>query len=125
MSNAAHRNTDSRACGASTVTAQSKNVYVNGLLWSINGDPNSHGDGNLSAATKNVYVNGLLWSINGDPNSHGDGNLSAATKNVFIGGVAVVNVGDSASADGLCVPLGGSHCAPSATGGSSDVFVGD
>lgn len=97
MSNAAHRNTDSRACGASTVTAQSKNVYVNGLLWSINGDPNSHGGGNLSAATKNV----------------------------FIGGVAVVNVGDSASADDLCVPLGGDHCAPSATGGSSDVFVGD
>ena len=97
MSAGAHRNTDSRACGATTVTAQAKNVYVNGLLWSINGDPNSHGDGNLIAATKNV----------------------------FIGGIAVVNIGDSAAADDLCIPLGGSHCAPTATGGSTNVFVGD
>ena len=97
MANGAHRNGDSRACGAVTVTAQSKNVYVNGKLWSINGDPNDHGDGNLIAATKNV----------------------------FIGSIAVVNIGDSASADGLCIPLGGSHCAPTATGGSTNVFVGD
>ena len=97
MTAAAHRDTDSRACGAATVSAQAKNVYVNGKLWSINGDPNDHGDGNLIAATKNV----------------------------FIGGVGVVNVGDSASADGLCVPLGGDHCAPTATGGSPNVFVGD
>lgn len=97
MTAPAHRNTDSRACGASTVSAQSRNVFVNGLLFSINGDPNSHGGGNLIAATNNV----------------------------FVGGVAVVNVGDSASPDALCLPLGGAHCAPSATGGSSNVFVGD
>ena len=58
MAAGAHRNTDSRACGATTVTAQAKNVYVNGLLWSINGDPNSHGGGNLIAATKNVFIGG-------------------------------------------------------------------
>ena len=97
MAAGAHRDTDSRACGATTVTAQAKNVYVNSLLWSINGDPNSHGNGNLIAATKNV----------------------------FIGGIAVVNIGDSASPDDLCIPLGGSHCAPTATGGSTNVFVGD
>ena len=97
MAAGAHRNTDSRACGATTVTAQAKNVYVNGLLWSINGDPNSHGNGNLIAATKNV----------------------------FIGGIAVVNIGDSASPDNLCDTEGGSHCAPTATGGSTNVFVGD
>lgn len=97
MTAAAHRDTDSRACGASTVSGQSSKVFVNGLLFSINGDPNDHGAGNLIAATNNV----------------------------FVGGVAVVNVGDSAAPDGLCIPLGGAHCAPSATGGSPDVFVGD
>lgn len=94
---AAHRNSDSRACGASTVSAQSRNVYVNGLLWSIDGDPNSHGQGALSAATNSV----------------------------FIGGIAVCNNNDPAAADNLCPPLGGAHCAPSAVGGSSNVFVGD
>lgn len=94
---AVHRDTDSRACGASTVSAQSRNVYVNSLLWSIDGDPNSHGGGALSAATNNV----------------------------FIGGVAVCNNNDSAAPDALCPPLGGAHCAPNAVGGSSNVFVGD
>lgn len=92
----AHRNTDSRACGASTVTLQSKEVYVNSLLWSIDNDPNSHGGGALSAKVNNV----------------------------FIGGTMVVNISDSAAPDSLCAPLGGAHCGPSATGGSSDVFVG-
>lgn len=91
-----HRNTDSRACGASTVSAQGRNVYVNNLLWSINGDPNSHGAGNIIAAVNNV----------------------------FIGGIMAVNIGDSAVPDALCPPLGGAHCAPTTTGGSSNVFVG-
>ena len=94
---AVHRDTDSRACGATTKSAQGSNVYVNSLLWSINGDPNSHGGGALSAATNNV----------------------------FIGGIAVCNDKDSAAADDLCPPLGGAHCAPDADGGSSNVFVGD
>ena len=56
---AVHRNTDSRACGATTVSAQGKNVYVNSLLWSIDGDPNSHGSGSLSAATNKVFIGGI------------------------------------------------------------------
>ena len=94
---AVHRNTDSRACGANTVSAQSRNVYVNSLLWSINEDPNSHGGGALSAATNKV----------------------------FIGGIAVCNNNDSAAPDALCPIPGGLHCAPSAVGGSDNVFVGD
>ncbi|NBR22687.1 MAG: hypothetical protein EBU08_02645 [Micrococcales bacterium] len=93
----AHRDTDPRTCGATTASVQGRNVYVNGLLWSINGDPNTHGGGSLSAATNNV----------------------------FIGGVAVCNDNDSAAPDSLCAPVGGAHCAPSASGGSSNVFVGD
>ena len=94
---AVHRNTDSRSCGASTVSSQGRNVYVNNLLWSIDGDPNSHGSGSLIAATNNV----------------------------FIGGTAVCNNNDSAAPDALCPTAGGNHCAPSAVGGSSNVFVGD
>ena len=92
-----HRDTDARACGATTASAQGKNVYVNKLLWSINNDPNTHGGGSLVAATNKV----------------------------FIGGTLVCNKGDSASPDSLCAPVGGAHCAPSATGASSNVFVGD
>lgn len=97
MSNGAHRNGDSRSCGATTSSVQSRDVYVNGMLWSIDGDPNSHGGGGLNAATKNVYI----------------------------GGGAVVNNGDEAAADALCAPLGGAHCGPSASQGSTNVFVGD
>ncbi len=94
---AVHRDTDLRLCGATTASVQSRSVYVNSLLWSIDGDPNTHGDGALTAATNNV----------------------------FIGGTAVCNDNDSAAPDALCAPVGGAHCAPGASGGSSNVFVGD
>jgi len=95
---AIHRDTDPRVCGASTiVTGQST-----------------------------VYANGLLVSVNGDPNSHGGGELIAACRNVFIGGKMVVNHSpDNASPDALCIPLGPPHCNPATAGGSPNVFVGD
>jgi len=97
MSIQAHRDTDLRACGATTTSAQNKNVYVNGLLWAIDGDPNNHGGGAIDAKTKNV----------------------------FIGGLMVSNLGDLAAPDNLCPIPGGPHCAPSTTSGSPDVFVGE
>lgn len=97
MTNAAHRDTDSRTCGATTVSNQNRNVFVNGLLWSIEGDPNSHGDGSLLEGTKEVYI----------------------------GSIPVINVGDSAQPDGLCSVSGGEHCSPNASSGSPNVFVGD
>lgn len=93
---AVHRDTDSRACGAVTVSSQGAGVYVNGLLWSINGDPDSEGDGQLIAAVKNV----------------------------FIGGQMVVKKGNNAAPDTLCFSVGGDHCNPLASSGSSNVFVG-
>jgi len=93
---AVHRNTDSRACGASTVVS-----------------------GNGS-----VFANNLLVSVNSDPNSHGAGNLIASTNNIFAENKKVVEVGDSAAADDLCPPLGGDHCEPVSTTGSDNVFVG-
>lgn len=92
-----HRETDSRACGASTVVSGQGNVYANNLLVSVNNDPNSHGGGALSASCNNVFVNNKM----------------------------VVDNGDSASADALCPPLGGAHCGPSASSASGNVIVGN
>ena len=94
---AIHRNGDDRACGATTVVEGQSTVYINGKLASVNGDPNSHGGGALIADCNNLYINGILC----------------------------VDLGDAASPDDLCLPIGGAHCAPSATSGSSNVFVGD
>jgi hypothetical protein len=83
-----HRNGDSRACGASTsVTGQNF-----------------------------VKVDGQLWSVKGDPNSHGGGALSTSHSWLTIAGKGIIVKGDSAAADSLCLPLGGAHCGPSATG---------
>ena len=95
---AIHRHSDARACGATTVVSGQDDVYSNGLLVSVNADPNSHGAGALSAACDAVYVNSKL---------------------------VVNNTPDTAAADSLCPPLAGAHCGPSTAGGSPDVFVGD
>ena len=57
----AHRDTDSRFCGATTkVTGQSK-VLVNGLLWAVEGDKDTHcNEGELSAVygSKCIEISG-------------------------------------------------------------------
>jgi hypothetical protein len=69
----AHRDGDSRFCGATTIASQSK-VRVNGKPWAVDGDPSTHGAGNLIQ-------------------TYGAGN-------VRIGGVKVIcAVGDKASGD--------------------------
>jgi uncharacterized Zn-binding protein involved in type VI secretion len=92
-----HRNTDSRSCGAATTVSGQGNVYVNNLLASVQGDPNTHGGGSLSA-------------------SNNDGT-------VYVNGIKVVLQGSSASPDALCPPIGGAHCAPSASSASGNVFA--
>jgi hypothetical protein len=92
-----HRNGDSRACGATTVVSGQSTVYVNNELVSVQNDPNSHGAGGLNA------------SVN--PGT------------IFIENKEMVVNGSTADADSLCVPLGGAHCAPSATSGSDDTFA--
>ena len=98
MSVPIHRNTDGRACGATTTVIGQNNVFANNLLVSVDGDPNTHGGGELSAANNKVYINNKL---------------------------VVNNTPESAAPDALCVPLGGAHCAPVTAAGSSNVFVGD
>lgn len=58
----AHRNADSRFCGAKTIVQGQGTVFVNGRLWAVNGDPETHGEGRLMAVTgaKNVYAEGKL-----------------------------------------------------------------
>ena len=97
MSNIVHRQDDSRACGATTVVTGQTTVKAGGKLIAVDGDLNNHGGGALQAATNKVYINGKM----------------------------VVNVGDSADPDDLCIPVGGAHCAPAATGGLSTVIIGD
>ena len=83
-----HRSTDSRACGAGTIVVGQDFVKVDGKLWAVDGDPNDHGGGALSTSHS--------W-------------LTIAGKGIIVNG-------DSAAADSLCLPLGGAHCGPSATG---------
>ena len=92
----AHRNGDSRACGASTTVVGQDFVFVEGQLWSVAGDPNTHGGGALIASKTYIKINDIPIIVNGD----------------------------GAGPDALCIPLGGSHCSPSATSGSSLVDVG-
>lgn len=59
---AAHRNGDSRYCGAATIVSGQSTVYVNGKLWAVVGDIDSHSGGALIAAygSLDVYAEGIL-----------------------------------------------------------------
>lgn len=54
----AHRNGDQRACGAATIVQGQSSVTVNGKLWSVDDDPNSHGEGGLIPTGSSVTING-------------------------------------------------------------------
>lgn len=59
----AHRDTDSRFCGAKTIGGGQGSVTVNGLLWAVEGDTDTHcGQGSLSAVygTLDVRIEGKL-----------------------------------------------------------------
>jgi hypothetical protein len=93
----AHRNGDSRTCGASTVVDNQTTVFVNDRLWAVEGDINSHGDGALVPVTGDtVYVEGKLVIVHGP---------------------------DNAFPDDLCIPVGGNHCAPFTAQGSGDTQI--
>jgi uncharacterized Zn-binding protein involved in type VI secretion len=91
----AHRDKDSRDCGASTIVSNQKTTKVNGKLWAVEGDPNDHGNGAL------IY--GLAKFGNQDFKIEGKG--------------AIVK-GDSAKPDDM------EHSNPKAEGASSDTKAG-
>ena len=90
----AHRHDDARICGASTVVTHQKKVRVNGKLWAVRGDPNSHGGGALINSGTSVRIGGIP---------------------------VIVDRPDASNADMLC-PLP-PHCAPSTAEGSPNVFA--
>lgn len=93
-----HRHSDSRSCGTTTVVVGQSNVYANGLLVSVDGDPNTYGESELIATSNKVYVNNKLVV------SHGP---------------------DAAKPDGQGGLLGELRCDPETASGSPNVFVGD
>ena len=79
---AVHRHGDNRSCGATTVVSGQSTVYVEGQLFSVDGDPNSHGSGALIASGSTVKINNKPIIIVGDNASSdtlGHTNPSAAT----------------------------------------------
>jgi hypothetical protein len=93
----AHRHGDARTCGATTVVVGQSSTYVNGKLWAVEGDINSHGDGQLIASVAAVKIEGKR---------------------------VIVHAPDDAVPDDLCLPLGGAHCEPMTASGSGDTFAG-
>lgn len=91
----AHRDTDSRICGATTVVSGQSTVTVNGLLWAVEDDQDSHGGGGLIPTETTI-------TIEGKP--------------------VIVNSPDSAKADLLC-PIDPIHCNPKTNSGSGNVFA--
>jgi uncharacterized Zn-binding protein involved in type VI secretion len=90
-----HRNNDSRICGALTIVVGQDFVTVDGQLWSVDNDPNTHGGGQL--------ISSQTW--------------------VTIDGKGVIVKDDSSDPDALCFIVGGPHCNPKASGFSNLVEV--
>lgn len=90
----AHTHGMTRICGATTVVIGQSHVYVNGKLWAVEGDPNTHGNGALIASGSTVFINGKK---------------------------VIVHAPDTASADNRCPPEGPPHCEPATAQGSGNV----
>lgn len=90
----AHRHDDLRTCGATTTVIGQGTVTVNGKLWAVDNDPNTHGSGGLIPSGATVTIEGKL---------------------------VIVHAADSAQPDNLCIPIGPPHCNPLTAQGSSDV----
>ena len=90
-----HRNGDSRVCGATTTVIGQNFVNIDGELWAVVGDTETHGDGQLENTQNYVKINGSY----------------------------VILLGDPAQPDDLCIPLGAPHCDPVTSSGDSLVTV--
>lgn len=79
----AHRHNDTRFCGATTVVSGQSTVFVNGLLWAVEGDENTHGNGNLVSIMGNtVKINGkkVIVAIGDTAAADNLGHIPVATK---------------------------------------------
>jgi len=90
-----HLNGQGRICGAVTTVTEQSSVWVDGELWAVHGDPNSHGLGGLIASATDVYIEGKL---------------------------VIMHAPDSASPDGSC-PFPPDHCNPKTSEGYDGVLL--
>lgn len=75
-----HRINDSRTCGAVTVQQGQDFVTVDGKLWAVENDPDSHGNGQLIHSQNYITINGKLVILKGDsakPDDAGHSNPAA------------------------------------------------
>jgi len=62
----AHRNNDSRACGAKTIVEGQSTVFVNSKLWAVVNDPNTHNAGGLiNTSGSSVFIEGKNVIVHG------------------------------------------------------------
>jgi len=71
----AHRDGDNRSCGAVTIVVGQSNVFVNGKLWAVDGDPNDHGNGNLKPSGSTVFINGLKVIVHAPDTTYNSDNF--------------------------------------------------
>jgi uncharacterized Zn-binding protein involved in type VI secretion len=93
---AAHRQGDTRVCGAATIVVGQGTTYVDGRLWAVKDDINTDGDGQLIPTGSSVFIQGKL---------------------------VIVNTPDHAQMDDLCIPIGAPHCDPMTAAGSGATFA--
>lgn len=63
----AHREDDTRYCSALTIAEGQSTVFVNGKLWAVENDPESHGEGRLiSVVGSTVFIEGKKVIVFGD-----------------------------------------------------------
>jgi len=70
---AAHRHDDLRVCGATTIVSGQGTVFVNGKLWAVEGDENTHMEGGLIATGTTVFVNGKKVIVHTPDRAESDG----------------------------------------------------
>jgi hypothetical protein len=87
----AHRQGDARTCGATTVVSGQSTTFVDGKLWAVEGDPNTHSAGGLIPSGSSVLIQGKK---------------------------VIVNAPDDANPDALCPIANAQHCTPKTAAGS-------
>lgn len=68
----AHRHDDKRQCDATTIVTGQSTVFVNGKLWAVEGDKNSHGEGGLIPTETTVKIEGKPVIVNTPDMASGD-----------------------------------------------------
>jgi hypothetical protein len=92
MSFPIHRNTDKRSCGAQTIAIGQSTVFINGLLASVEGDPNTHKKGELLATMNDgsIFINNKKVVMKGSASKpdllHPKSPALGASPNVYASG---------------------------------------